>query len=295
MHYHKMHGAANDYIYFNCLKEDIDDKVSLTKMVSDRHTGIGSDGAIFICKSDNADAEMQIYNSDGSYAEMCGNGIRCVAKYLYDLNIIDKKDMVIESGGALKYISINPIEAKKNPVTGKLYSVREDGMEAGSIRVDMGTPILKPEEIPVSIPGYTADTVVAQSIVVNEQEYKITCVSVGNPHCIVFVEDTKDFPVVELGKKFEFHPYFPKRINTEFVNVVNRDEVYMRVSERGAGETMACGTGATATAIACILNGYTDNKVTVHLLGGDLLIEWDREANRVYMTGPAEFVCEGDI
>lgn len=290
-----MHGAGNDYIYFNCLNEDIEDKVSLTKAVSDRHTGIGSDGAIFICKSDRADAEMRIYNADGSYAEMCGNGIRCVAKYLYDLNIIDKTDMVIESGGELKYISINTETEMPNPITGKTYSKRTDKKIAKTICVDMGSPILSPEDIPVSIPDYSGESVISQPITVDEIEYKMTCVSVGNPHCIVFVDDTKSFPVVEIGKKFEYHSFFPKRINTEFVTVVSRNEIFMRVSERGAGETMACGTGATASAVACILNNLTDNEITVHLLGGDLLIKWDRQNNRVFMTGPAEFVCEGDI
>jgi len=295
MKFHKMNGAGNDYIYFNCLDKSIEDIEALTVMVSDRHTGIGSDGAIFICKSDRADAEMRIYNADGSYAEMCGNGIRCVAKYLYDMAIVDKTEMVIESGGELKYITINTKEEKANPVTGKTYSKRADKMVAGTIRVDMGCPILKPEDIPVCIPGFAKESVISEAIIVDGKEYKMTCVSVGNPHCVVFVDETDDFPVVEIGKKFEYHSYFPKRINTEFVKVINRAEVSMRVSERGAGETMACGTGATASVIACVLNGYTDNEVTIHLLGGDLVIKWDKETNRVYMTGPAEFVCEGDI
>lgn len=290
-----MHGIGNDYIYFNCLDKDIENKEELTVMVSDRHTGIGSDGAIFICKSDRADAEMVMFNYDGSYSEMCGNGIRCVAKYLYDMAIIDKTELVIESGGALKYITINADKEIPNPITGKTYSKRKDGMIAKTIRVDMGAPILTPEDIPVSIPGFSGDSVIDQPITVDNVQYRMTCVSVGNPHCVVFVDDTDSFPVAEKGRLFEHHEYFPKKINTEFVHVVNRKEAYMRVSERGAGETMACGTGATASTVACILNNLTDDEITIHLLGGDLQIKWDREANRVYMTGPAEFVCEGDI
>lgn len=295
MKFHKMHGIGNDYIYFNCLENDIEDKVSLTKMVSDRHTGIGSDGAIFICKSDRADAEMVMYNFDGSYSEMCGNGIRCVAKYIFDLGYVDKTELVIESGGALKYITITPEKEIPNEVTGKCYGKRPDGMVAKSIRVDMGTPIFEPDLVPVSIPGYTGARVVDCPITVDGKEYRTTCISVGNPHSVVFVDDVKNFDIDGIGSKFESHEYFPRRINAEFVRIINRNEVEMRVYERGTGETRACGTGATATAIACILNGHTDNKVTVHLLGGDLVIEWDRNTDHVFMSGPATFICDGDI
>lgn len=295
MKFHKMHGISNDYIYFNCLENDIEDKSSLTKMVSNRHTGIGSDGAIFICKSENADAEMVMYNDDGTYSEMCGNGMRCVAKYLYDLAIIDKTEMVIESGGALKYITITPEKEVPNEITGRTYGKRSDGMVAKLIRVDMGKPILEPELIPVSILGFSNDRIVGESINVLNKEYKMTCVSVGNPHAVMFVDDVKNFDIDGIGKKFESHEYFPKRINAEFVKVIDKKSVEMRVYERGSGETKACGTGATATAIASILNGYTENEVTVHLLGGDLIIYWDRETDHVFMTGPATFVCEGDI
>lgn len=295
MKFHKMHGIGNDYIYFNCMEEDIADKVSLTKMVSDRHTGIGSDGAIFICKSKDYDAEMVMYNYDGSYSEMCGNGMRCVAKYLYDFGIIDKTEFVVESGGAPKYISIMPVKETPNIVTGKKYGKRADGMVAGSIKVDMGVPIFNPEDVPVAIPGFSGDIVLDHPINVASKEYKMTCVSVGNPHTVVFVDDVKGFDIDGIGSIFESHEWFPKRINAEFVKVINRNEVEMRVYERGTGETRACGTGATATAIASILNGYTENEVTVHLLGGDLVISWDRDTNHVFMSGPGEFVCEGDI
>lgn len=295
MKFHKMHGISNDYIYFNCLENDIEDKVSLTKFVSDRHKGIGSDGAIFICKSDKADAEMVMYNWDGSYSEMCGNGIRCVAKYLFDFGIVDKTSMVIESGGALKYINVHAIKETKNEITGKTYSRRADGMVAEFITVDMGKPFLKPEQIPACIPGYSGDFVTSYPLLVDTDIYNVTLVSVGNPHAITFVEDVKNFPVEQVGRKIESHEWFPKKTNVEFVRVINRNEVEMRVCERGAGETFACGTGATATAVACVLNGLTDNNVKVHLLGGDLSIKWDRESDHVYMTGPAEFVCEGDI
>lgn len=295
MKFHKMHGIGNDYIYFNCLENDIEDKPSLTKMVSDRHKGIGSDGAIFICKSDRADAEMVMYNFDGSYSEMCGNGIRCVAKYIYDFGIIDKTDLVIESGGALKYITITPEKEEANPITGKKYGKRSDGMVAKMIKVDMGEPIVRPELVPVSIDGFTGDSVVNYPIEVLSKEYNITCVSVGNPHCITFVDNVKDFDIDGIGKVFESHKYFPKRINAEFVRIIDRNNVEMRVYERGTGETFACGTGATATAYACIVNGHTDDEVTVHLLGGDLKIYYDRAKNRLFMSGPAEFICEGDV
>lgn len=295
MKFHKMHGIGNDYIYFNCMEEDIEDKVTLTKMVSDRHTGVGSDGAIFICKSDVADAEMVMYNFDGSYSEMCGNGMRCVAKYIYDFGIVDKTEFVVESGGALKYISITPEIEAPNPVTGKKYGKRKDGLIAKSIKVDMGTPIFEPEKVPVSIPGFSGEMVIDYPINVDSGDYRMTCISVGNPHTVVFVDDVKGFDIDGIGSKFEKHEWFPKKINAEFARVINRNEVEMRVYERGAGETRACGTGATATAIAAILNGHTENEVTIHLLGGDLVISWDRELNRVFMSGPAEFVCEGDI
>ncbi len=314
MKFTKMHGIGNDYIYFNCFDLTIEQMDELAIMVSDRHFGIGSDGAIFICPSDKADAEMRLYNADGSYAEMCGNGIRCVAKYIYDNAMVDSTTLRIESGGKVKEIKLNVKKEEPNPLTGKLFGKRSDGMVVESATVDMGEPILIPALIPVDVPeadrisdnnkGYTeivtpsgvkTEAIISHPIEVDGVKYEMTCVSMGNPHAVVFVDNVKEFPLESIGRKFEFHEYFPKRVNTEFVRVIDRTHVEMRVSERGSGETLACGTGATATVVACILNGLTDDEVTVHLLGGDLKIKWDKETNHAFMTGGAAFICEGDI
>jgi len=293
MKFTKMHGCANDYVYVNCFEENVPDMGQFALAVSDRHTGIGSDGAIFICPSDVADCEMKMYNADGTYSEMCGNGIRCVAKYVYDNGIVDKKDMQILSGGQIKYIHVEAAPEEVNDISGKTYSKREDGFAVKRVRVDMGEPILKPDKIPVIIKE-DVDKCVAHDIFVDDSNYKMTCVSMGNPHCVVFLDHISKLPIEELGPKFENHVCFPNRVNTEFVRIEDRKNVHMRVWERGAGETLACGTGACAVAVACILNGYTDNHLTVHLLGGDLDIVWDREDNHVYMTGAAVTVFEGD-
>lgn len=314
MKFTKMHGIGNDYIYFNCFDLTVEQMDELAIMVSDRHFGIGSDGAIFICPSKNADAEMRLYNADGSYAEMCGNGIRCVAKYIYDNAMVDNTTLRIESGGKVKEIQLSVKKEEPNKITGKLFGKRSDGMVVDTATVDMGEPVLVPALIPVNVEeservsengkGYTevitpagikSEAVIAHPIEVDGVKYEMTCVSVGNPHAVVFVDDVKNFPLETLGSKFENHKYFPNRINTEFVRVIDRTHVEMRVYERGSGETLACGTGATATVIACILNGFTDNEVTVHLLGGDLKIKWDKETNHAYMTGGASFICEGDV
>lgn len=294
MKFTKMHGIANDYVYINCFENDVKDKGALAIYVSDRHTGVGSDGAIFICPSDKADCEMMMYNADGSRAEMCGNGIRCVAKYVYDNNIVDKTEMDIISMGSVKHIIIEAGFEEGAPITGRKFSRRPDGKVALKMRVDMGSPILKPERIPVSL-NDNDETCIDKDIFVGDSTYKMTCVSMGNPHAVVFLDRLRDFPIEKIGPLFEHHECFPNRTNTEFVRVENRDEVYMRVWERGAGETLACGTGACAVAVACILNNLTNDKVLVHLLGGDLEIEWNREDNHVYMTGPAVTVYEGEL
>ena len=278
MKFTKMHGLGNDYVYVNCLEEKIDNPSEVAKFVSDRHTGIGSDGLIMINPSKVADFEMEMYNADGSRGEMCGNGIRCVGKYVYDYGLIDKTSISVETLGGIKYLN---------------FTV-ENGKVA-LVRVDMGTPILKPELIPIVMEDESAESVIDEPIMVDGKEYHMTGVSMGNPHDVVFWDGIDTMNIEAVGPKFENHERFPKRINTEFVEVLDRKTAKMRVWERGSGETQACGTGACAVAVACILNGFTDNKVTVKLLGGDLQIEWDREADKVYMTGPATTVFDGVI
>ena len=278
MKFTKMHGLGNDYVYVNCFEEKIDNPVEVAKFVSDRHTGIGSDGLIMINPSKVADCEMEMYNADGSRGEMCGNGVRCVGKYVYDYGITDKTSISVETLGGIKYLD---------------FTV-EDG-KVKLVRVDMGAPILKPELIPIVMDDKDAETVIDAPIIVDGKEYRMTGVSMGNPHDVVFWDGIDDMDIESIGPKFENHERFPKRINTEFVEVLDRHTAKMRVWERGSGETQACGTGACAVAVACILNGLTEDKVTVKLLGGDLQIEWDREENKVYMTGPATTVFDGVI
>jgi len=272
-----MHGAGNDYIYFDCTKEQIADEKAAAIKLSDRHFGIGGDGIIIIKKGTNADFEMVMYNADGSRGAMCGNGIRCVAKYVYDNGLTDKTSMTVESMGAVKYIDVN-VE------NGKVVSAR----------VDMGKPILNPKDIPVICDGERAINV---PITVNGVDYKMTCVSMGNPHAVVFIDRSpKDFPLEQVGPLFENNAVFPDRTNTEFAFVADRKNIEMRVWERGSGETLACGTGTCATVVAAILNGLVDNDVTVHLIGGDLQIQWSgNENDSVIMTGPAETVFSGEI
>ena len=294
MKFTKMHGIANDYVYVNCFEEEVPDKAAVARYVSHRHTGVGSDGAIFICPSDVADCEMQMYNADGTRAEMCGNGIRCVAKYVYDYNIVDKTEMDIVSMGSVKHIVLEVGEEEAAPITGRKFSRRPDGKVALNIRVDMGEPILSPDRIPVTL-NDGDNLCINKDIYVGDSTYRMTCVSMGNPHAVVFVDRLRDFPIGEIGPLFENHVCFPNRTNTEFVRVDDRRNVHMRVWERGAGETYACGTGACATAVACVLNGLTEDSLNVHLLGGDLKIEWDRTLNHVFMTGPAVTVYEGEL
>lgn len=275
MKFTKMQGIGNDYVYVNCLQETIENPSELAKKISDRHYGVGSDGLIMINPSDKADFEMEMYNADGSRGEMCGNGIRCVAKYVYDYGLTDKTSISVETLAGIKYLDLTV----------------EDG-KVVLVKVDMGKPMLRPEEVPVVS---EKEEVIDEPITVDGQEYRMTCVSMGNPHAVVFIDqDVKEFPLETVGVKFENHERFPKRVNTEFVNVLDRHTAQMRVWERGSGETLACGTGACAVAVACALNGLTEGEVTVKLLGGDLQIKWDREKNTVYMTGPAEVVFDGE-
>ena len=273
MKFTKMQGLGNDYVYVNCFEEKIEAPSELAVKISDRHFGVGSDGLIMINPSEKADFEMEMYNADGSRGEMCGNGIRCVGKYVYDYGLTDKTEISVETLGGIKYLSLNV----------------EDG-KVRSVRVDMGSPVLRPEDIPVRCEGERAVDV---PVTVDGTEYRMTCVSMGNPHAVVFVDDVKTFPLETVGPKFENPEVFPNRVNTEFVRVIDRKTAEMRVWERGSGETLACGTGACAVAVACALNGLGEDEMRVKLLGGDLLIQWDRENDKVYMTGPAETVFDG--
>lgn len=276
MKFTKMQGLGNDYIYVNCLEETVPNPSELAVKLSDRHFGVGADGLILIKPSENADFEMDMYNADGSRGMMCGNGIRCVAKYVYDKGLTDKTTISIDTRSGIKYLDLT-IENGK----------------AVLIKVNMGSPSFLAEQIPV-----TADTkeVVAAPLTVEERDYQITCVSMGNPHCVTFLkEDVRDLDLEKIGPFFENHKIFPDRINTEFVNVIDRKTLRMRVWERGSGETLACGTGACAVAAAAVRNGLADEEVTVHLLGGDLQICWDKEADLIYMTGPAEIVFDGEV
>lgn len=275
MKFTKMHGCGNDYIYVNCMDKMIDNPSETAVEVSDRHFGIGSDGLILICPSEVADFRMEMYNADGSEGKMCGNGVRCIAKYVYEYGLTDKNQISIETKAGIKYLELTIQEGK-----------------VVLVRVDMGKAVLTASEIPVEL-GTKA--CINQVLTVAGKEYAITCVSMGNPHAVTFVEDTKSLPLEKIGPEFEHHKAFPDRINTEFVQVLNRKEVTMRVWERGSGETLACGTGACAVAVACVLNGKTENEITVHLLGGDLLLRYEEEDGRVWMTGPAAIICDGEI
>lgn len=275
MKFTKMQGLGNDYVYVNCFEEKVENPSELAVKVSDRHFGIGSDGLILIRPSEVADFRMTMFNADGSESEMCGNGIRCVGKYVYDYGLTDKTEVSVETLAGIKYLKFLIKDGKVDMVT-----------------VNMGEPILKPELVPVVGEG---DAVIDSPIEVDGKEYKMTCVSMGNPHSVVFVDDVDNFPLHEVGPLFEHHRAFPRRVNAEFCQVIDRTHAKMRVWERGTGETLACGTGTCATAVACILNGKTEDEVTITLLGGDLIIRWDREKNVIYMTGPARVVFDGEI
>ena len=275
MKFTKMHGLGNDYVYVNCFEEKIDNPPAVARFVSDRHFGIGSDGLIMINPSKRADFEMEMYNADGSRGEMCGNGIRCVAKYVYDYGLTDKTQISVETLGGIKYLDLTV----------------EDG-KVSLVKVDMGKPELEDDLIQIIS---EREQVIDEPIEVDGKEYHMTGVSMGNPHAVIYVDDVKGLDLEKIGPKFENHERFPKRINTEFVHCIDRQTVEMRVWERGSGETLACGTGACAVAVSSILNNLTDTQVTVKLLGGDLQIEWDREKDRVFMTGPATVVFDGVI
>lgn len=271
----KMEGCGNDYVYVDCTGKELENPAEVAKKVSDRHFGIGSDGLILIKSSDRADFFMEMYNADGSRSPMCGNGIRCVGKFVYDKGLTDKKSISIDTLAGIKYLDFNVIDGK-----------------VATVKVNMGNPILVPSQIPVVS---DSETVVNEIITVGNKEYRMTCVSMGNPHAVVFVDSVDDFPVETVGPLFENHERFPERVNTEFVEFVDRTHLKMRVWERGSGETWACGTGTCATVVAAVLNGLCDTDVEVKLLGGTLRIMWDREKNLVYMEGPAKTVFEGEI
>ncbi len=271
----KMHGLGNDYVYIDAINQKIENESSLAKFVSNRHFGIGSDGLILICKSEIADFKMRMFNSDGSEAEMCGNGIRCVGKFVYDKGLTNKTTVKIETLAGIKTLILNTKDGKVD-----------------TARVDMGEPILEAEKIPVIS---TEKPVKNLELEAENKKFKFTCVSMGNPHAITIVENTKEFDVEKYGKVLEIDKAFPKKANIEFAQIIDRQNINMRVWERGAGETLACGTGACATAVACNLNGLTDRKVNIELLGGTLNIEWNETDNHVYMTGPAVTVFDGEL
>ncbi len=275
MKFTKMQGIGNDYVYVNCFQETVEDPAKTARIVSDRHFGVGSDGLILIKPSEKADFEMDMYNADGSRGAMCGNGIRCVAKYVYDYGLTDQTRITVDTASGVKTLELQVENGK-----------------AVRVKVDMGAPILEPERIPVKS---EKERVMDAPVSVGGAEYRMTCVSMGNPHCVVPVEDVDGLEIEKIGPLFENHPMFPDRVNTEFIRVLDRNTVQMRVWERGAGETWACGTGACAVAVACALNGWTEEKVLVKLRGGDLEIFWDRDKNTVFMTGPAAVVFEGEI
>lgn len=275
MKFAKMHGCGNDYVYVNCFDERVEDPGKLAVRVSDRHFGIGSDGLILIGASERADFRMRMFNADGSEGEMCGNGIRCVAKYVYDHGMTDRTQISVETGAGVKELDLT-VESGK----------------VKTVRVDMGEPILQAAQIPVIS---ERERVIDEPVTVSGREWRMTCVSMGNPHAVVFVPDTEHFEIEKYGPLFENDSAFPRRINTEFVQLLGKSEINMRVWERGSGETLACGTGTCASVMACILNGYTEDTVRVHLLGGDLEITYDRETNHIFMTGPAVTVFEGEL
>ena len=276
MKFTKMHGCGNDYVYVDCTKEPLENPEKVAVYVSDRHFGIGSDGLILIGSSDIADFEMIMYNADGSRGEMCGNGIRCVAKYVYDFGLTDKEEITVETLAGIKTLKMSVSDGKVD-----------------SVLVDMGSPKLLCSQIPVIFPD---ETMINQPMEVDGNIFKATAVSMGNPHCVIFTdEDVRTIDLPQIGPLFEHHATFPKRVNTEFANILDRENIRMRVWERGSGETLACGTGACATAVAAVLNGLTEQTVSLHLLGGVLKITYDKEADRVYMSGPATTVFSGEI
>ena len=275
MRFTKMHGAGNDYVYINCFDQPLPtDAPELARHMSHRHFGIGGDGLILIRPSDVADARMQMFNLDGSEAEMCGNGIRCVAKYVYDHGICRQPTLRIETGAGVLTLDVETT----NGIVDR-------------VRVDMGEPILEAARIPTTLPG---NPVVDAELVVEGRSFRVTSVSMGNPHCIVFVDSASDDLVLGIGPKIEKHPAFPAKVNVEFIEIISPTEIRQRTWERGSGETWACGTGASAVCVAGVLAGRTERRILNHLLGGDLELEWNEASNRVYMTGPATEVFSGN-
>ncbi|NLD49704.1 MAG: diaminopimelate epimerase [Clostridiaceae bacterium] len=275
MKFTKMHGLGNDYIYVNCFKEVVDNPSEVAITVSDRHFGIGGDGLVLIMPSDIADFRMRMFNADGSEAEMCGNAVRCVGKYVYDNGLTKKNIVSVETLSGIKVLDM---------------FIKDNKVDL--IRVDMGEPVLDPAKIPVKC---SKNIFKSEPVEVDGKVFKVTCVSMGNPHAVAYVDNVKDFPLNETGPEMETHRLFPNRINAEFVEVLDRNTLKMRVWERGAGETLACGTGACAVLVASVLNGISERKSTIKLLGGDLDIEWSEKDNHVYMTGPATKVFDGEI
>lgn len=276
LNFTKMHGCGNDYIYFNCFEQEVVAPELLAIRLSDRHFGIGGDGIVLICPSEVADAKMRMFNADGSEGKMCGNATRCIGKYMYDHHIIDKPEMTLETLSGIK-----------------LLKLQIENSEVASVRVDMGKPILKPSEIPAN---YEGETAVSVPLEVDGTTYAVTCVSMGNPHCVVFTEkDVNTLDLPNIGPSFEHHPMFPERINTEFIRVIDDHTLQMRVWERGSGETLACGTGACAATVAAVLNGFCPKgeNITIHLRGGDLTICYTDEG--VFLSGSATTVFEGSV
>ncbi len=274
MRFTKMHGIGNDYIYVNCFEEQVDNPSELAKKMSRRHFGVGSDGLILICPSDVADFEMRMFNADGSEGEMCGNGTRCIGKYVYDRGLTDKTTISLMTRGGLKTIKLN---------------VKDGKVE--TVRVDMGMPELFPPKIPVDLPG---EVVMGHRLSVGSGQYDIHCVSMGNPHCVIFVRNPDYVDIETVGPLLENHPIFPRRANIEFVQVVNRRHLRMRVWERGAGETLACGTGACASIVAAVMTGRADRHAVIDLPGGSLTLDWSPDDGHVYQEGKASFVFDGE-
>ena len=271
----KMHGLGNDYVYIDCINQQITEESSLARFVSNRNFGIGSDGLILICKSDIADFKMRMFNSDGTEAEMCGNGIRCVGKFVYDKKLTQKTIITVETLAGIKTLVLN---------------TKEGLVE--TVKVNMGKPILEAKEIPVNSNKNPVRDLILKA---DDKEFSFTCVSMGNPHAITIVDNLEKFNLEKYGRILEVDKIFPNRSNIEFIEIIDKNNIKMRVWERGAGETLACGTGACATAVACVLNNLVERNVNVELLGGTLNIEWNKEDNNVYMTGPAVTVFEGKL
>lgn len=285
LNFTKMHGCGNDYIYMDAMTQDVPNPENLAVKLSDRHTGIGGDGLILICPSDKADFRMRMFNADGSEGKMCGNGVRCIAKFVYDKGMTDKEEITLETLGGIKILKLK-IKEDKNGSKNVNRGIVE------SVTVDMGSPVLEGRLIPVNI---DKNPVISEKIKVLDREFEMTCVSMGNPHAVVLVDSVKDFPIETYGPAFEHHPLFPERVNTEFVEIIDEDTIAMRVWERGSNETLACGTGACACVVALNLLMKGSESMKVRLLGGELLINYKKEDNTVFMTGPASIVFEGEV